>query len=213
MATSRAAAAQPTDLPDPSDLIPSDPPSPNGPLTFRQPETDPASESPWLQDSDSPSGSAEPSEPLDDLSDAPHRSSRTSSAENPMSKAAMRDAARQGVKIAGTTAHELLVHDEAGAAVGLYLADDDDAEAIGDPLANIAYRRGGLGAVANPDLADALAAMVGLALYAMKQLQRRRLAKQLRNRPSTAPAETLSDLPAGDRPGTGAQAAYGPGNG
>jgi hypothetical protein len=81
---------------------------------------------------------------------------------------------------AGEFAHQVLARDEPAQAVELYRTDDDDAEAIGDPLANIANRHGGLGAAGNPDLGDAIAALIGLALYATKQFARWNAARALR---------------------------------
>lgn len=156
-------------------------PRPTGGLLFRQPEAPETSPS----DLPSPSDETSPSDPLDasrSASEPPHdepnapsegdpTSSRGSSTSRPaaLSKRTLRDAVRRGVLMAGSVANGVLARDQASQQLGLYLADEDDAKAIGDPLAEIAHRRGGIGAAGNPDVADAIAALVGLALYGAKQ--------------------------------------------
>lgn len=137
----------------------------------------------------------EPSDPLEQ-SDAPPTSSKASSV-SATSKRAVRDAARQAVLMAGGVAHQVLARDEAARTVDLYLADEADAEAIGDPVANMVNRRGGIGAAGNPDLADAIAALIGLALYVIKQLTRWAIAKDLRASSGHSLAEPGS-VPDGD---------------
>lgn len=156
-------------------------PRPSGGLLFQQPEpvtSDLPSPSDPPSPSDLPDASPSGSEPLHDELDDPSgddpTSSRGSSTSRPaaLSKRTLREAVRRGVLMAGTVAHSVLARQPAEQAVGLYLADDDDAKAIGDPLADIAHRRGGIGAAGNPDVADAIAALIGLALYGAKQFAR-----------------------------------------
>lgn len=107
------------------------------------------------------------------LSDGPPTSSSASSrVANPLVGEGLRDMFRGGVIFAGEGAHEYLARSEGQKAVGLYLADQQDAEHIGDPLARIAARHQGLGEV-SPDTADLLAAMVGLTRYATRQIGKR----------------------------------------
>ena len=170
---------------------------PSGGLTFLQPTTpEPASPSDAPSPSDLPSEPSSPSDPLDDsrsasapLHDEPGdpsedepRSSTGSSTKAPSaaSKRVLRDAIRESVLMAGAVAHDFLARDQAAQEAGLYLADEDDAESIGDPLANMANRRGGIGAAGNPDVADAISALIGLAFYATKQFKRARAARELR---------------------------------
>lgn len=179
-----------------SSVPPVDSLRPSGGLTFLQPETpsDPPSPSdlPGEETTSTPSQSGlldgspsaseqphdEPAGPSeDDPTSSPASSGSKASA---LSKRALRDAVRKGVLMAGTVANEILARDEAAQHVGLYLADEDDAQAIGDPLASIANRRGGLGAAGNPDVGDAIAALVGLALYGWKQFARSRAAREMR---------------------------------
>ncbi|OJV58104.1 MAG: hypothetical protein BGO38_07845 [Cellulomonas sp. 73-145] len=177
-------------------------------LTFLQPddqEPELASPSdlpsPWADQETTSSGDqlgASPSEPgwpsdePGEPSDGPRTSSRGSSA-SALSKRTLREAIRNGVLMAGSIAHQVLAREDAAAQVGLYLADEDDAQAIGDPVTNIVHRHGGLGAAGNPDVADAIAAMIGLALYAAKQAARFAAAHQLRAQSGTAPQETPDD--------------------
>jgi hypothetical protein len=174
---------------------------PRGALTFLQPDPSPSeslSESPSDPTSlpyppdVSPSLSDEPSDEPSDPSEGVRTSSRTSSG-SALSKRTLRDACRKGVLMAGALAHTVLARDEVAQAHGVYLADDDDAEAIGDPLASIAQRRGGLGAAGNPDIADAIAALIGLALYGTKQLARFAEARAYRHAVASGTAAAGAD--------------------
>ena len=167
---------------------PSSQPRPVGGIAFATPKEEEETTTPWSSgvEDGSPSLGAEP---LDALQDAPSDDRRTSSkasSGSALSKRALRDAVRQGVLMAGSVAHQLLPRDQVEREVGLYLADEDDAEAIGDPLASIANRRGGLGAAANHEVTDAIAALIGLALYIAKQLARFTAARQLREQAAAA---------------------------
>lgn len=97
---------------------------------------------------------------------------------NPLNSEGLRDVFRGGVMIAGHQAHEYLARTDGQREVGLYLAEEDDAANIGDPLARVAARHQGVGKV-TPDTADLLSAMVGLTRYATKQITRQRAAKEL----------------------------------
>jgi hypothetical protein len=89
---------------------------------------------------------------------------------------------RNGVIIASHQAHTYLGRRTQGMAeVQLYLADEQDAESIGDPLSRIAARRDGVGEM-SPDTQDLLAAMMGLAGYASKQIQRAAVAQKIDQR-------------------------------
>lgn len=163
-----------SDSPSPS---PSESPSPSptraGGLTFRQPEPDPweataASSVPLEVGAGSPSLEAGASEPsLDASTDAP-TSSRASSA-SPASRAVLREAIVQGVVIATTAAHGYLARDDVDRESGIWLATPAEAAGIGEPLAAIANRRGGIGAGGNPDVADALSALVAFGVYVSRQ--------------------------------------------
>jgi len=91
----------------------------------------------------------------------------------------LQDLARNGIIIATEQVHTYVGSRTAGQrAVELYRADADDAERIGDPLARIAARRDGVGEM-SPDTEDLLAAMMGLAGYAAKQIQRKAIADKI----------------------------------
>ena len=135
--------------------------------------TEPPSD-PWSSPSQTTDSAGEP-----DPSPAP-TSSRASSAEPVLSKAAIREAARNLVIGAGEAAHEAFARDEIDQQVGLWLTNDGDAENIGDPLARIVARRDVLGATGNPDVGDAIAAAVGLAVFGWRQLQLWNAARRIR---------------------------------
>lgn len=99
--------------------------------------------------------------------------------DNPLNGEGLRDTFRNAVIIASAQAHTYIgSRTEGMRAVGLYQAEEEDAERIADPLARIAGRRDALGAV-SPDTADLMAAMMGLAGYATKQIQKQAIAKKL----------------------------------
>lgn len=99
------------------------------------------------------------------------------------------------VRTAGGLAHELLTRDGTPEReVGMWLPDDDDVTAIGEPLAGLASRRMPEGAE-NPDLADAVALVLGVVAYVVKQRAR---AAQTR---FWQPAEQPEDPEPHDAPG------------
>jgi hypothetical protein len=89
---------------------------------------------------------------------------------------ALRDMARAGVAIAGHQAHEHLARTPGQREVGLFLTDEEDQAGIGDPLARIAGRHQGVGAVSE-DTKDLLAALVSIARYGTKQVTAAKHAK------------------------------------
>lgn len=127
-----------------------------------------------------------------DQSDAPAdpTSSPGSPTGNPLSRAAARQTARAAVLTAGGVAHRLLAQTEGQRQVELYLADEEDAKSIGDPLGNIAHRHSGaIGAAANPDVADGLQAMLGMFGYLSKQILATAQAKRIDAGGLPAPVE------------------------
>jgi hypothetical protein len=87
--------------------------------------------------------------------------------------AGLTEFARNGVILATDQAHQMFGSATPGArAVELYRADEQDAANIADPLVRIAERRDGVGEM-SPDSKDLLAAMMGIAAYATKQVNRR----------------------------------------
>ena len=99
-----------------------------------------------------------------------------------------------GVELLGVQLHMQAADREPMAAEsGLWLADEQDKEGIAEPVSAIVARRGGPGIV-NPDLGDAIAAAIALAVYLSKNLNLRAKIRQLRRAEHLPPA----DEPAGD---------------
>ena len=168
------------------------PPAPRTPfgLGFRQPsqpeppeETtagEPASPNPDPLQLDGDGELVSEHDEMPDASSAPSAGTR-SRASTPVSDG-LRDFFRNGVIIASNQAHTFVGSRTPGQRqVELFQADRDDAENIGDPLSRIAARRDGVGEM-SPDSADLLAAMMGLAGYAAKQLERQQIARKLDER-------------------------------
>lgn len=198
-----SAAAQPTDLPD-VEPLPA-PPRPTGSLTFRQPETDLQETPSPLDPADGSPSDVEPSGSWPEKSDAPQTSSRTSSGEPPKKlKALIVEGARALVMMAGAAAHQSLARSETAKALEMWTADDDDAEAIGDPLAGMANRR--LGDVVNasgPDAEDIIGALIGIATYGIKQYRKWMAGREMRRAAAAQGlAEPRSAEPVGDGTGT-----------
>jgi hypothetical protein len=184
---------------------PSSPPQPllNPPTSLfgfgSLPGTEEEPDSPTSDPSDDPGSDSETewlNEPeLDDsdLDDSDPTSSPASSAEKPaqlLSKAQMRKTARASVKIGTGMAHTVAAKTEAQRAVGLYLADDEDAANIGDPLADLMHRRGDvIGGKLSPDANDFLRSLMGVAGYLTKQIQKIGIVRQLE-----APAQQAADV-------------------
>lgn len=116
------------------------------------------------------------SDPHESHDDTP--STGSSRVTNPLNGQGLRDTFRNGVIIASHQAHTYLARTQGALETQLYLADESDAENIADPLARIAQRREGIGQV-SPDTADLMAAMMGLAGYATKQIQKQAIAKKI----------------------------------
>lgn len=164
---------------------PSSPPSRNGLFGFGSipgeeeleslltgPQGDPelGSETDWQSD-----------EQPDSLDSGPETtSSSASAAGSPLSKGQLKETFRAGVRISTSTAHRVAARTPGQQHVGLYLADETDVKGIGDPLAEIAHRRGGLaGGKLSPDTNNALQAVMALAGYVAKQLKGVEQARQI----------------------------------
>jgi hypothetical protein len=134
----------------------------------------------------SPSEDAPSHAPSDhDESDRPS-SPASSGRRASLGQKAQTAAARQAVKIAGSMAHQYLARDDAAKAAGLYLVDDESAAEIGDPLARLAARHAPMGGEINEDVADGIAAMMGVAHFVSKQIERS--AEAAAHRAGMAPA-------------------------
>ena len=166
----------PSPQPDPSPL-----PQPrNRPTSlFYSPAEDQEEESlPGTgEDGDAGSSTGDPwtEQPSGDLPDSePDSWTASPAGDKPaalLSKAQMRATARTAVTVGTGMAHTVAAKTPAQKQLGLYLADDEDARAIGDPLADIAYRRGDIvGGKLSPDANDLLRSMMGVAGYFAKQV-------------------------------------------
>jgi hypothetical protein len=166
-----------SDLPGPSQ-IPSQPHGRSLPLFFSGSRQEPE---PWptLEETSEPDGggSASGDESLSDLDESPEETSSPDSSGDgggplkPLGKAALRATTRKGVLIATSAVHRIAARQELERAAGLYIADEQDQELIGDPVANLLHRRGGIvGGKMSEDANDALSALMGLANYVSKQI-------------------------------------------
>src|SRR5437868_9387884 len=115
--------------------------------------------------------------------DGPRTSTASPAGDSPaqlLSKKQMRQTAETAVKIGTGMAHTVAAKSDAQRQVGLYLADQDDAEAIGHPLADIMYRRGDIvGGKLSPDAYDFLRSLMGVFGYFTKQVQKIGVVRQL----------------------------------
>lgn len=115
----------------------------------------------------------------------------------------LREMARAAVATAGGIAHRFLTREDSPEReVGLFVPDDDDVKAIGDPLASLASRRMPEGA-GNPDTVDIVRAVLGLVTYATKQLEKKAWAAQARVQrdpfgPDWVPEAERDEQPAGE---------------
>lgn len=90
-----------------------------------------------------------------------------------LSKGQLRKTAAEGVKIGTGMVHTVAAKTVEQRRVGLYRADDEDAVAIGHPLADIMYRRGDVvGGKLSPDANDVLRSVMGIAGYLAKQVSK-----------------------------------------
>lgn len=185
----------------PLDQLNGKPPQGSPLLGFLQPEeTEPLQSETIPSPASSPETSDAPEQAsgpdYDEASDpselpAGTRSTASRAGSNPLVGAGLKDMFRNGVIIASHQAHSYLGRRTQGQAeVQLFLADEQDAAGIGDPLARIAERRDGVGQM-SPDTADLMAAMMGLAGYASKQIQKNAIAQKIDQR--NAGAEAIPD--------------------
>lgn len=191
MPSSRSRSASPeTTEPETPSPSPSPDPTPTSPLfsASQSAESPPTTE-------DSPQWSGDPVELPGDGADFP----ATPSAPRSTGRAKLR-AIKETVKAALITAsgaaHQLLTREGTPERdAGLWLPDDEDLEAISDPLAGLASRRAPSG-VDNPDVTDLVRLALGVVGYATKQFTKRAEAW-------AAYAPTMSDDPRDVHPGDG----------
>jgi hypothetical protein len=217
----------PSPQPSPTDaLIPPTPTRPTGPLAFAEPTVDPSPSQPEA-DSSSEDDTTSDEDPAAPSPSRPTSSTASSGNSSPFAKPKIREATRRAVIALGDLAHDRLARDRAAQQAELWRADDDDAENIGDPLAEAAHRHmGELGEFNNPDVGDLIAAGIGIAVYLFKQLDKARTMYRLRRQaleqpqapaePAVAghesreqPQEPPADLPAPAAPAGPGTSRYG----
>lgn len=123
-------------------------------------------------DAGSPASSDELPEPKSSKSGGSRGSSRASRRE-------LRKAIAVGFAGAAELAHRFLARDEYAQAVGVLLADQDEADAIAEPAASIVGRRM-RDAPVSDDLSDGVSLAIALGAYLLRQLELIRYAHQLR---------------------------------
>lgn len=138
-------------------------PTPSSPLFMPSQSPDMSTEDPgsWA----SPGADEPASEPDPASSSGPRSTGKGAAAR----LRELRKTAAAAVATAGGIAHQLLTREGSPEReVELWVPDDDDVEAISDPLAGLASRRMPAGAE-NPDITDLIRLAMGLAGYALKQ--------------------------------------------
>jgi hypothetical protein len=108
--------------------------------------------------------------------DGPDSSTASPAGEKPaqlLSKRQLRDTAEAAVHIGTGMVHTVAAKTELQRQLDLYKADEEDAKAIGHPLADIAYRRGDVvGGKLSPDANSLLQSVLGIAGYFAKQINK-----------------------------------------
>lgn len=171
---SREAASDPTPSPSPEPTTPE--PEPLSPLFSHSPDPSPSPDPSYSSPSPSPSLDSG----VDFGSDRPSNDGPASPSGLPglastwrKRKRELLAPARAAVATAGGVAHTLLTVDgTVERHAGLFLPDEDDVEAIAEPLAGLASRRVPEG-VENPDVGDVIALVMGVVGYVVKQLGKR----------------------------------------
>lgn len=190
MPSSPRASALPSPLPDHETSPQTSPSTPRPPGLFSEtaapsptlPATMPSS----LEDSGSdwPTGSEYDEPPARGTSSTPSADRALS----PTDKRALRKAIAAGAEAVGHGLHTVVAH-PVEREFDLYLLDEEDADGIAAPSANLLVRHGVV--TGNADIADLIALFVALASYISKQLVRRRDARRF--------AESLTQAPPTDQ--------------
>jgi CO/xanthine dehydrogenase Mo-binding subunit len=103
------------------------------------------------------------------------------------SRATIREAIAAAVRAATSFLNEHATRDELERNEGVWLADDQDVDGVADPVSGIVARRGGLGAAASPDVADAIVGLIAFATYVAKQLALRSRLRRIRREHAEPP--------------------------
>lgn len=166
---------RPSASPSPSPTPLQDPTPPLSPFFQQPPEDLSPSPSPSLPDP-APDSSSSPGPSLDDRGSASSsytRSTLGKPEQKPLGRAQLRKVAGAAVTaLGGLLANVLTAPESVEREQKLWVPDEQDVQAIGDPLAGIAARRVPAG-VAGPDTPDVVALVVGLVGYVGKQFAKR----------------------------------------
>lgn len=112
-------------------------------------------------------------------------------------RSALREVVRGVVLGASTMLHNYLARTETEQREGVWIADQDDQTAIGDPMVNLAARHGGP-EMANPDVADLLSAGFALVGYGVKNALRAMQARRGERRLLSAGPGIIEHPPAAE---------------
>lgn len=115
---------------------------------------------------DVPGGAA--ADPLDNAATGSTRSSEPATTAVKVDKNALTDIARNAVLVLSKFVHDVLARTEEEQAADVWIAEPRDQSQIGDPLASIATRHGAPATAASPDVAELVAAGIGLVAYLTK---------------------------------------------
>lgn len=105
---------------------------------------------------------------LDPLDTGSTRSSEPPAAAVKVDKSALVEIARNAVLVASKFVHDMLARTDEEREQDVWIAEPKDQSQIGDPLAGIAARHGAPAGAASPDVAELVAAGIGLVAYLTK---------------------------------------------
>ena len=121
-------------------------------------------------------------------------SSPTSSTGKKLTKEKLTEYLGRGVDVAGKLGWKYLARTEEQQAVGLYIADEEDAANIARPVASMLTRRGV--SVPGGDPSDVVDLVMGVVGYGAKQFERWMAARELRQQRKADTHGTLDQEPA-----------------
>jgi len=121
-------------------------------------------------------------------------SSQTSSTGKKLTREKLGQYIGSGVDMAGKLGWKYLARTEEQQAVGLYIADEEDAENIARPVASMLTRRGV--SVPGGDPSDVVDLVMGVVGYAAKQFERWMAARELHKQAKNETHGTLDEEPA-----------------
>lgn len=188
----RPSATSPSPSPSPSSSLP-EPSSTTSPF-FQTPEyPDPAPGSSLPDPEPAPSWSSSPDPSPDGPGSVSSSDTRSTPPAKPLGRAQLKKVAGAAVQaFGGMLANVLTAPESIERQERLWIPDEQDVQAIGDPLAGIAARRVPAGA-AGPDTPDVAALVVGVVGYVMKQFSKRAEIRAQKAREAAYAAEFVVD--------------------